>query len=86
MLLRNDIYNSAFLNEKNDILVSISIKFVPGSPINSESTLHQIMAWCQTGDKPLGEAMITYICVAQARLVKMMIFCKILHFLRCIKI
>ena len=35
-----------------------SLKFVPKGSINYISSLVQIMAWCQTGDKPLSEPMM----------------------------
>ena len=37
----------------------ISLKFVPKGPINNIPALVQIMAWRQTGDKPLSEPMMT---------------------------
>ena len=41
------------------ILIRISLKFVLENPIDNTSALGQIMAWCQTGDKPLPEPMFT---------------------------
>ena len=40
------------------ILIRISLKCVPKDPINNIPALVQIMAWCQSGDKPLSEPML----------------------------
>ena len=37
--------------------MKISLKFVPKGPIDNIIAMIQIMAWRQTGDKPLFEAM-----------------------------
>ena len=42
-----------------DILVIISLRFVPKSPFNNKSSLVQVMACRQIGDKPLSEPMMT---------------------------
>ena len=34
------------------------MKFVPGGPINNNPVLVEMMAWRQTGDKPLSEPMM----------------------------
>ena len=47
-----------WMNENDRIPIQISLKFVPKGPINNIPALVQIMAWCQTGDKPLFEAMM----------------------------
>ena len=39
--------------------MKISLKFVAKGPINNKPALVHIMAWCQIGDKPLSEAMLT---------------------------
>ena len=41
------------------ILTEISLKFVPHSSMNDKSVMIQIMAWGQTGDRPLPEQMKT---------------------------
>ena len=46
------IFKWILLNENLWILIKISLKFVTTIP-----TLVQIMAWCQTGDKPLSQPM-----------------------------
>ena len=40
------------------ILIKISLKIVPKAPTNNIPALVQIMAWCQSGDKPLSESMM----------------------------
>ena len=67
----DDTFKCIFLKENVRIWIKISLKFVPGSPIDNMSALSQIMAWRRPGDKPLSEAMIvsllTHICVAQSQ-------------------
>ena len=48
-----------FVNEKLCILIKISWKFVPKGPIHNKPVLVQVMAWRQTGGKPLPEVMLT---------------------------
>ena len=47
------------MTEKFCILIQISLKFVAKDQIDNESALVQVMAWCQTGDKPLPAPMLT---------------------------
>ena len=47
------------LKENYRILIWISLKFVPMSPIDNKPALVQVMAWRRTGDKPLLEPMLT---------------------------
>ena len=54
-----DNFKCIFLNEKDRIPIQISLKFVPKSAIDNKPTLAEVMAWCQTGDKPLPEPMLT---------------------------
>ena len=51
----SDTFNCIFMNEKFCILIQISLDFVPKGPINNKSALVHVMAWRQTGDKPLLE-------------------------------
>ena len=51
-ILSDDIFKCIFLNEKVQILIQISLKFVPKGPIDN-------MAWRRIGDKPLSEPMLT---------------------------
>ena len=48
------------MNEKFDILIKISLKFVPKGLIDNNPALVEIMAWRQIGDKPLSEPMLTW--------------------------
>ena len=63
----DDTFKCIFLNENVRISMKISLKFVPKGPINNNPALVQIMAWHQSGDKPLSEPMmvslLTHICV-----------------------
>ena len=62
-----DIFKSIFFNENVQILIKISLTFVPKAPINNIPALVQIMAWRRPGDKPLSKPMmvslLTHICV-----------------------
>ena len=65
----DDTFKHIFLNENVRILIKISLKFVPKSPINNIPSLVQVMAWRRPGDKPLSESMmvrsLTHICVTR---------------------
>ena len=52
------IFKFIFLNEYCCILIELSIKSVPEGLVNKTSALVQIMAWRQTGNKPLSEPMM----------------------------
>ena len=62
----DDIFKWYLMNEKFYISMRISLKFVPEGPNDNKSTLVQVMAWCQTGDKSLPEP----ICHTRGRWVK----------------
>ena len=47
------ILRSILVKEKFDILIKISLKFVPKDPVYNNPALAQIMAWHQISDKPL---------------------------------
>ena len=70
----DDILKWIFLNENVWISINISLKFVPGGPINNIPALVQIMAWRRPGDKPLSEPMMvslpTQICITRPQWVK----------------
>ena len=72
----DDIFKCIFLNENVWISISISLKFVPGGPINNMPSLVHIMAWHRPGDKPLSEPMmvnlLTHICVTLPQWVKIL--------------
>ena len=57
----DDVFKCIFLNENVWILIKISLKYVPLSPINNILALVQVMAWRQSGDKPLSEPMMVRI-------------------------
>ena len=58
-ILADDISKCIFLNENINIMIQISLKLVPRSPIDNKPALDQVMAWRQTCDKPLPETMMT---------------------------
>ena len=57
-LFADDILKCILLKQ-NFILIQISLKFVPGGPIDNKSALVQVMVWRPHGDKPLPEPMMT---------------------------
>ena len=65
----DDTFKRIFMNENVIIFIKISLKFVPGGPINNIHALVQIMAWRRPGDKPLSEPMLvsllTHICITR---------------------
>ena len=58
-ILTDDIFKRIFLEEKTQISIKISLKFVLKGQINKIPALVQIMAWRRPGDKPLSEPMLT---------------------------
>ena len=54
----DDTFKHIFMKENVTISISISLKFVPNSPIDNIPALFQIMACRRPGDKPLSEAMM----------------------------
>ena len=70
----DDVFKCIFLNENVWILLKISLKFIPKSPINNIPSFIQIMAWRRPGDKSLSEpimvSLLTHICVARPQWVK----------------
>ena len=52
-LLADENFKCIFVNGNDRILIRISLKFVPRSPINNNPALVQVMAWHRTGDRPL---------------------------------
>ena len=53
------IFKDIFVNEKSRMLIQISLRFVSKDPIDNKSSLVQVMAWRQPGDKPFPEPMLT---------------------------
>ena len=58
-ILEDNNFKCIFMNENDRIPIWISLKFVSKSPIDNKPALIQVMAWCQIGDKPLPEPMLT---------------------------
>ena len=56
-ILADYIFKCIFVNENDKILINISLKLVPRSPIDN-TALVQVMAWHRTGDRPLPEPMM----------------------------
>ena len=52
LIFADATFKSIFLNENYCIVLQISLEFVPGGLIDAKSKLVQVMAWCQTGNKP----------------------------------
>ena len=65
--MAGEIFKIIFVKENIWILIKISQKFVPRSPIDNKSTLVQVMAWRRTGDKPEPEQMPTQLTDAYIR-------------------
>ena len=63
----DDIFSCIFVNEKNCILIKISLKFVPEGPTDNNPAFVQIMAWRQIGNKPLFEQVLTWFIDAYMR-------------------
>ena len=57
-IVADDILKCIYLNKNDRILILISLKFVPSSPIDNKRALVPVMAWRRTGDKPLPEPML----------------------------
>ena len=55
----DNIFKCIFMREKSCMSIRILLKFVSKSPIDNISALVLVMAWRQTGDKPLPEPMLT---------------------------
>ena len=53
----DNIFKCIFLNENVEIVIKISLKYVPKGSTNNIPALVQIMAWHRPGDKPLSEPM-----------------------------
>ena len=54
-----DIFKCICLNENVSILIQISLRFIPKGPVDNKWALVQVVAWRQTGAKPLPEPMLT---------------------------
>ena len=58
-ILADDNFKCIFFKENDGIVIQISLKFVPRIVIDNKPALVQVMAWCQRGNKPLPEPMLT---------------------------
>ena len=63
----DDIFECIFMNEKFDISIRISLKFIPEGSIDNKWALVQVMTWRRTGDKPLPEPMLAHFTDAYTR-------------------
>ena len=57
-ILADDIFKHIFLYENDWFKIQISLKFVPGDPIDNSPALVLIMTWRRIGGKPLSEPML----------------------------
>ena len=55
----DNTFEYKFVNENVLISIKISLNFVHKGPIDNKSSLVQVMAWHQIGDKPLHEPMMS---------------------------
>ena len=60
-VLVDDIFKYIYSDEKVCFFIKISMKFVPKCPTDNKSALIQVRSWCQAGDKPLPETILTII-------------------------
>ena len=58
-ILADSIFKLNFWIKNGRIPIKISLKFVSRSPTDNKPALVQVMAWRQTGDKPLFEPVKT---------------------------
>ena len=58
-IFADNIFKWIFFNENGKIPIQTSLKFASRSPIDNKPSLVQVMAWRQTGDKPLHESVRT---------------------------
>ena len=57
-ILANMFFKCISFNENDRIPIKISLKFVSRRPIDNKLSFVQVMAWRQTGVKPLPEPML----------------------------
>ena len=74
----DDISKSIFMTENVWILNIIWLNFVPKGPIDNNTTLLQIVAWCWSDDKPLSNQwwlrLLTHICITLIQWVKSLVY------------
>ena len=56
-----------FLNKNDRIPIKISLKLYPRIPTDNKPSLAQVMAWRETGDRPLLEPILTQFTEAYMR-------------------
>ena len=71
------VFTATNSNENVWISVKISLKFVPGGPINNIQVLVQIMAWRRPGDELLFDPMMIYWRIHATKGLNELICCKI---------
>ena len=54
----DNIFKCIFMKDMFNVLIQISLKFVPLGPIDNKSALVLVMAWRRPGGKPLPEPML----------------------------
>ena len=54
-ILADDIFKCILFNKNCCVLILISLKYVFMGPIHNMAAMVQLMAWRQTGDKPLSD-------------------------------
>ena len=59
IIFADDIFNSILLNENDGILIRISLKNILISAVDAKPTVVQVIAWHQSGNKPLPEPMMS---------------------------
>ena len=58
-ILADDFLNAFSWMKSDRVPIQILLKFVPRNPFDDKPALVQVMAWCQIGDKPLSQPMLT---------------------------
>ena len=59
-IFAENIFKLIFFNKNGRIPIQLSLKSVSKSPIDNKPELVQVMAWCQTGTKPLTEPIMSW--------------------------
>ena len=52
VILTDNTFNGISLCENDRILIQISLKYIPGSAIDNNPALVQVMTWGRTDNKP----------------------------------
>ena len=59
--ISDDVFKCIFVNDKIHIWITIPVNIVPEGPVHDKLSLVEVMAWRQTGAKPLPEPMMTMV-------------------------